>query len=170
MIRKDVSRELKKLLNKNGLTKLRVSLGKGTAWDWIDLYCSKESWEFTEKEFEVLKKLGVISGDYFKTNSVCNRVDEWEAILNKNNSRSIVESDEYKELKEKFYLLASNLPDGGTCCGGSGLYVFYQGKRIDFWRNTFAQSDTPVYKATQELISEFNKLGLTTQHEAGWMD
>jgi hypothetical protein len=164
MERAELSKRLKQFLVKNGLGHLRVQLGRGTAWDWIDIWCAKGAGSFSEDDRQKLETL--LGRDWGRTNCICMKLFDVEAKLNK----AEFNSPGLEALKSKFYLIGPSFQDSGGCCGGSGLKIFKDDKIVDFWRNTFGQSTSPVYGALMVLRPEIEALGFTARIEEGWVD
>lgn len=163
MEKNEISRALKKKLVQNGFGFIKVRGGKGTAWGWIDIYSDRD---LTESEQEKFKQLFGFSlhGSYV------NQLDNWESALGYSESGDLINSDSYKQLKELFYKTALTFQDSGTCCGGAGVIILKDGKKIDFWNNSVGQSDHRIWMAQEQLKQNFQEIGLSTQHESGWMD
>jgi len=167
MNKKEISKKIKQLLNKSGI-KAKVRGGKGTAYNWIDVWSEDFGRCFTVEEREKMRDiLGI--GDPGNSNCYSNEIDRWEAILNRIDNKDTVDSEEYKDLIVKFKETALNFTDSGTCCLGAGTFIIKDNKKIDFIRQ-LGMSDSRNWKAEESLKEDFNKLGLTTLHEAGVMD
>jgi hypothetical protein len=165
MEKNEISKALKKKLNDAGLTHLRVQGGKGTAWGWMDVLCGKDDHSFTESDQAKLFEIGMTDRPTYLSNCIIHRLSEWEAIINKPKHDANLEL-----LKNLFYNTASQKADMGTCCGGSGVFVYKDGKKIDFWNNTFAMSSDPLVETINELENTFTDAGYSLVVEHGWMD
>lgn len=164
MEKNEISKALKKILVSKGLGKLRVRGGKGTAWGWIDIWCQAGEHQFTEEEQKKLKDIGI---DWGCTNSICMKLHEWEAIVNKALNPTDINLE---VIKNKFIQIAQSQPDGGTCCLGSGLKIYKDDKIVDFIDNTWAQSSDSLVVANNTLKEEFEVNGYSTYVEHGNMD
>ena len=164
MEKNEISKKLKKKLNEAGLTHLKVKGGKGTAYGWIDVW-GKDYESFTESDQAKLFEIGITSNPICLTNCLCHECKVWEAIVNKPKYDSKLE-----ELKDLFYKTATTKNDFGTCCGGSGVFIYKDGLKIDFWKNNFAQSSDPLHEAVRELGYHFEVHGYKMVVEDGWMD
>ena len=165
MEKNEISKAIKKKLVQNGLGFIHVKGGKGTAWGWIDIDADRDLTEPEKQKFYEI--FGIELG---RNAQWVARLDEWESALGFGESKNIIDSSEYQALKKQFYIIAEQLPDDGTCCGGSGVFILKDGKKIDFWKNTFAQSDSPCWNAEETVKDKMKGFGFEMQHEAGWVD
>lgn len=167
MEKNEISKTIKQMLNRNGLKHLKVKGGTGTAWGWIEIF-GKDYGCFTEEDNQKFEKL---FGERLGLgNCVPKKLGEWEAIIGKARARGSIQAEVLKNLYVKFNEIASNTKDWGTCCGGSGLEIFYDGVKIDFWRNVWGQSVEPLVVAKNKLLPVFTSCGFTVRIEEGWVD